>query len=512
MPGRLPEVPPLAPETYRWEKSKTDPRVLQRRANGAEVLVGIRDNNIKGQYDLYLMTTLRINNLSTATALSLSSLKEKLQPALLEIRFKHPEIACTVLWDNQVAPVIQYTPPENSKDAHTWAHNTVHILATSKTGVDARTEVEQRRRLVGSQPAKPVSIYIVADVANEDTPLTPGTVVDVLMHMNHLYWDGISVRMFAGDLLRSLSQNLGVEQKPSQYQWGEEIANLGVPVLDALDIDIGSLGDDFNTARDDNVRFSWGLRCRAKTGTPRTIFHTFTVPESETMIRAVKSRLGPKYTISHLGHAATVLALLKANPPSNDIPDSQSLIMPIPVNGRRWLRDDHARDYYGMCQTGAVIKIKNIKFFMVDGNDRDAVVEALERGCKLVKEAYDHWMSKPFLLALGISKDNFIASYLTSPKESVPFGGMAHAIFVSDGMNDRFIPGDVTSAATGEKLMSVENVSFFLNKYLPSMSFRLDSWKGASTLSLCYNDGSYTAEEATTWLQYLATYMLAFAQ
>ena len=132
------------------------------------------------------------------------------------------------------------------------------------------------------------------------------------------------------------------------------------------------------------------------------------------MIHAVKSRLGPKYTISHLGQAASVLALLKANPPSNDIPDNQSLVMPTAVNGRRWLRDEHARDYYGMCQTGAVMKIKNIKSFMVDDNDKDAVVEALERGCKLAKEAYDHWLNKPYQLALGISKDNFYASHLVS--------------------------------------------------------------------------------------------------
>lgn len=159
---------------------------------------------------------------------------------------------------------------------------------------------------------------------------------------------------------------------------------------------------------------SWGLKFELEAGTPRTIFHTFTVPESHTIIRAVKSRLGPKYTISHLGHAAVVLALLKANPPSNSIPDSQSLIMTLPVNGRRWLRDDHARDYYGMCQTGAVIKFENIKSFMVDANNKDAVIEALERGCKLAKESYDEWLSKPFQLALGISKDNFTASFLTS--------------------------------------------------------------------------------------------------
>lgn len=254
MNGQLLELPPLSPETCRWEKSKTDPRVLQRRANGAEAVVGIRDRNLKGQYDLYLITTLRSYDVPTATTLSLSILKEKLQVALLEIRFQHPDIACTAVWDDQVAPLIQYRPPKNNKDALTWAQNTIQIQATPQTGIDVRTEIEKRRRVVGSKPAKAVSIYAIADVANENTPLTPGTIVDLLIHMNHLYWDGMGARMFAGDLLQRLSQNFGVEQKLSKYNWGEEIANLGVPVLDALDIDIGSLGDDFNTAREEYIK------------------------------------------------------------------------------------------------------------------------------------------------------------------------------------------------------------------------------------------------------------------
>ena len=134
------------------------------------------------------------------------------------------------------------------------------------------------------------------------------------------------------------------------------------------------------------MQCSWGLKFKLEAGTPRIIIHTFTVPESETIIRAVKSRLGPTYTISHLGHAAVVLALLKSSPPSHDIPDSQSFTMTL----------------------------GNIKSFKVDDNDKDAVVEALERGCKIAKESYDQWLSNPFQLALGISKDNFTASFLTS--------------------------------------------------------------------------------------------------
>lgn len=67
-----------------------------------------------------------------------------------------------------------------------------------------------------------------------------------------------------------------------------------------------------------------------------------------------------------------------------------------------------------MCQTGVVIKFENIKSFMVDANDKDAVIEALERGCKIAQKTYEEWLSKLSQLALGISKDNFTASFLTS--------------------------------------------------------------------------------------------------
>ena len=250
----LPKLPTLSPEKYRWEKSKTDARIRQRRGNGAEAIVGMKDSNLKGQYDIYLLTTLCTYDVSTTMALSLSILKEKLQAALLDVRFQHPDIACTAVWDDQVAPLIQYTPPENNEDALTWAQDTIQIHAGPQTGLDVRIEIEKRRRFSGCKPTKSVSIYIIADVVNEKTALAPGTVVDVLIHMNHLYWDGISAWMFAGDLLRTLNQNFGVEQKVSQYNWGEEIAHLGVPALDALNIDIGSLDDDFDAARDKYIR------------------------------------------------------------------------------------------------------------------------------------------------------------------------------------------------------------------------------------------------------------------
>ena len=113
-----------------------------------------------------------------------------------------------------------------------------------------QTDLEKERREAIAKPAKSLVIYLIANVTDENTPLAPGTVVDVLMHLNHIYWDGISGRACVGDLLRRLGQRWGGdEQQLSEYKWGDEVANLSEPILDACKVDVAALGDEFNEAR-----------------------------------------------------------------------------------------------------------------------------------------------------------------------------------------------------------------------------------------------------------------------
>lgn len=61
-------------------------------------------------------------------------------------------------------------------------------------------------------------------------------------------------------------------------------------------------------------------RYPANWGLPETLWQTFTKEQSENMITAVQKRLGPGYTITHLGQAACLLAQIRMNP--GDIPVS----------------------------------------------------------------------------------------------------------------------------------------------------------------------------------------------
>ncbi|KAE8396434.1 trichothecene 15-O-acetyltransferase [Aspergillus alliaceus] len=512
--GNAIELPRLIPEDHQWVPSMDAPNKVERRGVGCESIVGMQHSNINGQYDLYLNLTLRTADTPTATSLTLSKLKTKLEAALIRVRFDHPECATTARWDDQVAPIIQYQSPRSQEEALAWAQDTIYIRLTSKNGFQLRDDIQEYRHIHGTsgKPSRAVDIYLLADVETVTTQLQPGTPIDVLMHMNHLFWDGISARYFAGDLLRALSQTIDAANQPT-YPWGDEIKNLSVPLLDALKIDLRTAGTEFKAACDQYVNDMYqnyggrGLPFKKGTGLPRTGFHTFTPTESKALIYAIKTRLGSKYTISHLAQAAVIVALLEANPPS-DLDDESIFVTPMPVNGRRWLRDDIGKKYYSICETGAIIRCENIKSLLINRDDkRETIIAALTQACEDVKKSFDRALSNPYQQPIGMAVHMLEASFLT--QNPMPFDKVASPLFISDGKNERFLPEQVTSS-NGDAVLTVDNFYFFLNQFLPYLAIRLESWRDASTLSVCYNDGNYTNEEAMAYLDSVAHWMLAF--
>jgi hypothetical protein len=170
-----------------------------------------------------------------------------------------------------------------------------------------------------------------------------------------------------------------------------------------------------------------------------------------------------------------VLALLKARPlPEGDT--TTKLVTALPVNGRYFLRDElaeanflqdeHSNAQYGACQAGAVVEFPHVGQWTVDENDPAAVKKALGGLARHIKQSYDYWLSKPFQLALCVSKDNFLSSFLSSRPPS--FSDSSVPIFVSDGIVDRYVPGKIVGSF-GNKLMTVEDCKFLLDTYNDSL-------------------------------------------
>ncbi|KFA68878.1 Tri3 [Stachybotrys chlorohalonatus IBT 40285] len=521
--GSLPELllPPLTPEIHRWKITKANPRLAQRRGVGFEVIVGSEQLNRKGQYDLYLTVTLRMVESSTSTPVSLATLKEKFELALLVARLEHPECGSSVRWDDQPSPIFEYESPENNEAAIAWAKGIVHALPTSSTAQQVWYDLEQERQksaVSDRKAGKPVEIFLIARTPGKDAQIPQGASIDVLFHMNHLYWDGIGARIFVGYLLRQLNNYIGAAggQEPPTVHWGSEMSNFHTAQLDAMKVQVQSLGTEFEARSHQYVNTlmqslsCWGMPFKASDeAIPRAHTLTFTPAESTDIIRAVKTRLGPHYTISHLAQAATIVAMLDMYRHTAEILETDSFVAPTAVNARRYLRDDLKAGYMAGCVTGAVINVRNLKSLLVSLNDdQDVVVAALARATKDVKASFDLWIHDQSQLALGLRVHSFEGAMLS--KNPMPFDKVSGPFISSDGINELYIPTDISSATTGETFMKTDKFVFLLNQFLPYMALRLDSWKGTSMLTICYNDGNFSQEETATYLRAVADFMLAF--
>lgn len=508
-------LPPLVPALYRWES--TGPRQVQRRCVGAEAIVGLEEKNRRSLYDLFIATSLR-NVAPASTSLTLRNLKDMFELALVEGRFEHPESACTVSWDDKVAAIISYESPKSDESARDWARGCVHVQPTAKSAIDLWTEMEEGRAAAkDNTPSKPIELFLLSDVPTDSTPIPQGATVDILFHSNHLFWDGIGCRKFIGDLFRLVGNHIGLDDgaETHKIQWGQEIKNLSPPVVDSLKLDVSTLGTEFDdkcteytSALVANYK-SRGMKFQPGLALPRCAIYKLSADDSIAIVKAVKTRLGPGYTISQLTQAAIILALLDHLKPT-DLSDDEFFLSPTSVDGRKWLREDIASNYYAMCQTAAVVRVENLKSIAVSHKDEKEIqVKALEKACRDIKKCYDQWLGNPFLEALGLRVHNFEAGYLHDKPN--PFEGTeANPLFISDGINERFIPREIKRTATGEDVLSVESIDFVVNQSLPYLAIRLDSWRDASTLNIIYNDANYNEEEVQTYLKSIVEFMLAF--
>lgn len=245
-------LPHLEPAKYRWTISSTD-KSARRVAVGTEQLVGIKHANAKGQYDIYVSTTLDLS----LPGLSLEDLHGYVSSALIHIRYQHPEVAATAIWeaDKPTPPIIVYTPPSVS-EAQAWAEGTVSLCTSSQDCLALRSE-QERSRTSMPQHGSSVKVTLSTDVSTLQTSLPEDTRIVVLCRFNHIFWDGMSARQFVGDLLRQTGVSWTKKEEPLQvaktYSWGEETKNLAEPLLDALEIDVENLGRDYDTAADELI-------------------------------------------------------------------------------------------------------------------------------------------------------------------------------------------------------------------------------------------------------------------
>ncbi|KAI9781619.1 MAG: trichothecene 15-O-acetyltransferase [Geoglossum umbratile] len=206
---------------------------------------------------------------------------------------------------------------------------------------------------------------------------------------------------------------------------------------------------------------NWGLKLLRghSPGAHMALFHDFSRGESVSIVRAVKERFGPSCTVTHLGHAAMVLAILKLNPP-DDLAKASSLTSPCFMNGRRYLRADHgiANRYIPVCQAQGAVVFPNIKDYAIpSGATKERSVEILSQTCRVAMASYRSIRERDSILSESLPLPEYLAASCQKKREQ------AAPYFLSDSIIEQYIDRVYHDKTSLQETLTVEEIRFSAN-------------------------------------------------
>ncbi|KAL8931766.1 MAG: hypothetical protein Q9216_007079 [Gyalolechia sp. 2 TL-2023] len=500
--AQIPPIAPIDPDSYKWKQLDTDPLVWQRRACGAEAIVGIQENMAKGEYDLFYATTVELHTKQH----SLQDLKLAARAAWRLLRYQEPQIAGTAASDGQLKALLQYRVPETEEEVNNWLERTILVEASDRSPMAIRDSQEEERKRENLGASESATIYLAASVPDETTPLAD-TELRFLFRINHLFFDGIGFRCMIASFFRGLAAELakGSSTAGDALDWKKSADHLRPAYINLLVPEQQVSGPEYDKSLQEQLGGlmrglnNWGIEPKSYVGNgpSKTLWRTFTLDQSQQIVRAVKQRLGPGYTITHLGQSALLLALLKIHPPGPEVGSDQIYECSSPVNARRFIQEpyqSYREPYFPLCQANGFVIFEDIKSFAQEGERQDdKTKELLTRASKASKDGYAAILNRPHSLAVGTS----IMEMITG-------------LIAYYGIQEKYLPRDY-AADNGDQVLSIKDVYFWLNLHASFPSVRLSSWRDVSRMSVDYNTACYDEAVMKALLDDVADLMLLFA-
>jgi len=155
------------------------------------------------------------------------------------------------------------------------------------------------------------------------------------LKVDHGLADGIGAYLLAGKYLKLLAEMLG-GRADKRIEWAKAACNIPKAWVGLLNEKQKTYGKEFEESVDGNtnlvmesMRSRWGVKVQSRAGyEPASIHHVLSPEQSKAILRSVKEKLGPAYSITYLGHAATVMTMLKFKP-SHDRPYQKHVVSPL---------------------------------------------------------------------------------------------------------------------------------------------------------------------------------------
>ncbi|KAI4128141.1 MAG: hypothetical protein LQ338_002878 [Usnochroma carphineum] len=418
---QLPPLPPIDLNEYKWKPSDSDPSLWQRRACGAEAIVGIQENMAKGEYDLFYAVTAELLDKKR----SLHDVELAARAAWRLLRYEEPQIACMPASDGQVKALLQYRAPRDEEEVKAWTERTILVEASDRSPMEIRDTHEEQRKQKNLGASESATVYLAATVKDESTPLE-GTELRFLFRVNHLFFDGIGFRCMIASFFRGLAAQLSNQSSTSDatLDWSKSAENLPPAYINLLVSEQHTSGPEFVTSLQQQAGSlmrgvqNWGLDPKSYTGDgpSKTLWRSFTKEQSQQLVQAVKQRLGPGYTITHLGMSALLLALLKMHPPGPEVGNDRIWQCSTPVNARRFLREpyqSYQKLYFPLCQANGFIIFEDIKSYAQGGERQvDKTKELLAKAAEQAKDGFAEILNRPHSVAIGTTIMEMVAGMM----------------------------------------------------------------------------------------------------
>lgn len=173
-------------------------------------------------------------------ALSLVQIHEALTRAWCLLRVESPEIACSSGCDESGNRYMRYQVP-SSEDLQAWAKDTI-ILDTSRFMVsflEARHRVRQQKSVGYS-----AFLHVSPEISDENGLVHK---IGIMFNMDHMYTDGIGIRILAGRFLEILGRVLTSEEKVD-LDVETQVQNLSVPYTSLMNENQKSEGKSYESA------------------------------------------------------------------------------------------------------------------------------------------------------------------------------------------------------------------------------------------------------------------------
>ncbi|KAE8453422.1 hypothetical protein EG329_010283 [Mollisiaceae sp. DMI_Dod_QoI] len=511
-------TPPLKPESYLWKPISHEPLVWQRPALAGECMWIPRPKELR---ELFVCSSLTLNS-----PIPRETFNARVRQAWRLLRFKVPELGVSTTCGEDGKLYMQYHTPKN-QEVEEWIDRTHYC----QSGEYKRDFEIVRGTLLAIKQGRNSDNSLLLSRAIHEKGAELVKHSQIMICVDHQVADGIGARILFGKFLALLASSLGIGPvaAETEIKWEDSYHNLSQPWICFMNADQILSGSKYEETAANNrevllnqMKNNPGLPLleTPRPPTQETHFITLSTAQTAAILNAIKQVASPNFNITHLGHAATVVALLRSIPASLTT-SSQTLYSPCWLNGRRYLQSSGAepgpeptKSYIPICQSFAPVVFPDLQGLALSssagtGEVRDVLVKA----CRIATAEYGKIKaSKSMLpecvvlfeeLGEGMALKNRELSLEQNNPSSIQERNQtdeppptADPFFLSDGLTEHYIshsypsPPLISSSLSSltsntpspEPAFTVDDVQFAANAE-KNLIVRMSSWRGRTTIS-----------------------------